>query len=388
LVPRARLELARLAALDFESSASTDSAIGAFGKGRDYGRRACIRGQRIIRALMKTSDFDYHLPDTLIARYPLARRDASRLLHVDAIKETYTDRLFAELPDFFRAGDLLVFNDTRVIKARLYGEKSSGGKIEALVERVLNEHEALLFMRASKSPKPGAQIRFADAIAAEVMEREGDLFRVASTRPARCWNGSRNTARCRCRLTCPGPPKPPTIPAIRPSTPGIPARWRRPRRACISTRPCWPRCGTLGVSTAFVTLHVGAGTFQPVRAETLAEHVMHTERYAIPEATLAAVARRNNAAAASARWAPPACAHWNPPPATVSYCAPARARPICSSRRVPFQGGGTAADQLPSAEIDPADAGLGLWRQPNCCARRMPMPWRSNTAFSATAMRC
>ena len=84
---------------------------------------------------MKTSDFDYDLPDALIARYPLARRDASRLLHVDAAISGFTDRLFAELPSFFRPGDLLVFNDTRVIKARLHGEKASGGKIEALVER-------------------------------------------------------------------------------------------------------------------------------------------------------------------------------------------------------------------------------------------------------------
>ena len=136
-------------------------------------------GQRIIRALMKTSDFDYELPDALIARYPLARRDASRLLHIDSPHAVYADRLFAELPGFFRPGDLLVFNDTRVIKARLYGEKATGGKIEALVERVLGEHEALLFMRASKSPKPGAQIRFAGEIGCQVTGREGDLFRVA-----------------------------------------------------------------------------------------------------------------------------------------------------------------------------------------------------------------
>jgi len=97
-------------------------------------------GQRIIRALMKTSDFDYELPDALIARYPLARRDASRLLHIDSPHAVYSDRLFAELPGFFRPGDLLVFNDTRVIKARKYRKKATGGKIEALVERVLGEH--------------------------------------------------------------------------------------------------------------------------------------------------------------------------------------------------------------------------------------------------------
>jgi S-adenosylmethionine:tRNA ribosyltransferase-isomerase len=245
--------------------------------------------QRIMRALMKTSDFDYHLPDAQIARYPLARRDASRLLHVDAVHEIYTDRLFAELPGLFRAGDLLVFNDTRVIKARLYGEKSSGGKIEALVERVLGEHEALLFMRASKSPKPGAQIRFADAIAAEVTGREGDLFRVAFD-PARTvleWLEQYGAI-----------PLPPYI--DRTADASDDARYqtvyaRNPGAVAAPTaglhfdEAMLAALRALGVETAFVTLHVGAGTFQPVRAETLAEHVMHSERYAIPETTRTAV---------------------------------------------------------------------------------------------------
>jgi S-adenosylmethionine:tRNA ribosyltransferase-isomerase len=245
--------------------------------------------QRIIRGLMKTSDFDYHLPDTLIARYPLARRDASRLLHVDAVNERFTDRLFAELPGFFRPGDLLVFNDTRVIKARLYGEKASGGRIEALVERVLSEHEALLFMRASKSPKPGAQIRFAGAIAAEVTGREGDLFRVAFD-PAHTvleWLDLHGAM-----------PLPPyleraaegdddtryqTVYASNPGAVAAPTAGLHFDEAMLAT------LRTQGVETAFVTLHVGAGTFQPVRAETLAEHVMHSERYAIPAATVSAI---------------------------------------------------------------------------------------------------
>jgi S-adenosylmethionine:tRNA ribosyltransferase-isomerase len=248
-----------------------------------------LGGQRIIAALMKTSDFDYLLPDVLIARYPLARRDASRLLHVDAGKTVYTDRLFAELPTFFRPGDLLVFNDTRVIKARLRGEKATGGKIEALVERVLDEHEALLFMRASKSPKPGARVRFADAIGCQVTGREGDLFRVAFD-PARTvleW------------LELYGEiPLPPYIDraadsdddaryqTVYASNPGAVAA---PTAGLHFDEAMLAALRAQGIETAFVTLHVGAGTFQPVRAETLAEHVMHSERYAIPEATLAAV---------------------------------------------------------------------------------------------------
>jgi len=245
--------------------------------------------QRIIRSLMKTSDFDYFLPEALIALYPLAQRDASRLLHVDAPQSRLTDRRFAELPSFFRAGDLLIFNDTRVIKARLHGEKSSGGKIEALVERVLSEHEALLFMRASKSPKPGARIRFADAIAARVTGREGDLFRVEFD-PARTvldWlelygeiplppyidRGAEAEDEARYQ----------TVYASNPGAVAAPTAGLHFDETMLATL----RAG--GVETAFVTLHVGAGTFQPVRVESVAEHVMHSERYAIPQATVNAI---------------------------------------------------------------------------------------------------
>jgi S-adenosylmethionine:tRNA ribosyltransferase-isomerase len=246
-------------------------------------------GQRIIHDRMKTSDFDYLLPDALIARYPLTRRDASRLLHIDAPNAVCTDRLFTELAGFFQSGDLLVFNDTRVIKARLYGEKSTGGKIEALVERVLSSHEALLFMRASKSPKPGAQIRFSDAIPAQVIGREGDLFRVAfdPTHTVLEWLDQYGEI-----------PLPPYL--DRAAEADDDARYQTVF-ACNPGAVAAPTAGlhfdenmlatlrNLGVETAFVTLHVGAGTFLPVRAETLAEHVMHTERYDIPVATVAAV---------------------------------------------------------------------------------------------------
>ena len=238
---------------------------------------------------MKTSDFNYFLPDRLIARYPLELRTASRLLHVDAGKGGFSDRFFAELPAFFRPGDLLVFNDTRVIKARLHGEKASGGRIEALVERVLGEHEALLFMRASKSPKPGARVRFAGVLDARVTGREGDLFRVAFD-PAHSvleWLERYGEV-----------PLPPYI--DRAADAGDDMRYQTVY-ACNPGAVAAPTAGlhfddamleTLrahGVETSFVTLHVGAGTFQPVRADNLAEHVMHTERYAIPEQTVAAV---------------------------------------------------------------------------------------------------
>ncbi|MEW5769388.1 MAG: tRNA preQ1(34) S-adenosylmethionine ribosyltransferase-isomerase QueA [Pseudomonadota bacterium] len=239
---------------------------------------------------MKTSDFDFALPDELIARYPLAERTASRLLHVDGPRGAFEDRLFAELPSLFRAGDLLVFNDTRVIKARLRGEKASGGKVEALVERVLSEREALLFMRASKSPKAGSVVRFAGCLDALVLGREDDLFRVAFD-PAHTvleW-----------LERCGEVPLPPymdrgaeadddaryqTVYARDPGAVAAPTAGLHFDQAMLD------HLAAMGVATAFVTLHVGAGTFLPVRVEHVAEHKMHTERYAIPEATVAAVA--------------------------------------------------------------------------------------------------
>ena len=240
---------------------------------------------------MKTSDFDYLLPDELIARYPPERRGDSRLLHVDPEADAYADCQFADLPGLFRRGDLLVFNDTRVIKARLFGEKASGGRIEALIERVLSEREALAFIRASKSPRPGSRLRFAGAFEAEVVGREGDLFRLAFD-PARSvldWLDAYGQL-----------PLPPYI--DRAAEADDEARYqtvyaREPGAVAAPTAglhfddTMLARLSMLGVETAFVTLHVGAGTFQPVRVEAIAEHRMHSERYVIPETTVAAVAR-------------------------------------------------------------------------------------------------
>lgn len=240
---------------------------------------------------MKTSDFDYSLPDELIARYPPETRGGSRLLHVEPAREGFTDRRFADLPNLFRAGDLLVFNDTRVIKARLHGEKATGGRIEALVERVLSGHEALAFIRASKPPKPGMRLRFADAVEAEVLGREGDLYRLAFD-PAHTvleWLERYGLL-----------PLPPYI--DRAAEADDEARYqtvyaREPGAVAAPTaglhfdQAMLDRLRGLGVETAFVTLHVGAGTFQPVRAENIGEHRMHSEWYEIPAATVAAVAQ-------------------------------------------------------------------------------------------------
>lgn len=244
---------------------------------------------------MKTSDFDYHLPDELIARHPLPERGGSRLLHVDGGSGTLADCRFAQLPELFRPGDLLVFNDTRVIKARLRGVKATGGKVEALVERVLSEHEALVFIRASKPPRPGMVLRFADAVQALVLDRVDDMLRLAFD-PARSvleWLEAYGEV-----------PLPPYL--ERPPEAGDDARYqtvyaREPGAVAAPTaglhfdEAMLATLKTRGVETAFVTLHVGAGTFQPVRVEDVVEHRMHTERYAIPQVTVDAIARAGQA---------------------------------------------------------------------------------------------
>jgi S-adenosylmethionine:tRNA ribosyltransferase-isomerase len=239
---------------------------------------------------MKTSDFDFFLPDELIARYPLPERGASRLLHVDGKAGSIQDRFFAELPEFFRPGDLLIFNDTRVIKARLRGKKPTGGKVEGLVERVLSEHEALLFMRASKSLRPGMMLRFAGCLDALVLDRQDDLFRMAFD-PAHTvleW-----LERCG---EVPLPPYMERAPELADDDRYQTVYARDPGAVAAPTaglhfdEAMLARLVAAGVETAFVTLHVGAGTFLPVRAEAVADHKMHTERYVIPPQTVAAVA--------------------------------------------------------------------------------------------------
>jgi S-adenosylmethionine:tRNA ribosyltransferase-isomerase len=238
---------------------------------------------------MKTADFDYSLPDDLIARYPLAERAASRLLHVDGPVGRYQDHLFRDLPGFFRPGDLLVFNDTRVIKARLHGRKETGGQIEALVERVLSEHEALAFIRASHAPRTGMRLVFSDVAAAEVLDRRDDLYRLRfdPSRTVLDWLDAYGEL-----------PLPPyleraaelgdaeryqTVYAREPGAVAAPTaglHFDEAMLACL---------GGVGVETAYVTLHVGAGTFQPVRADDVREHRMHSELYEVPAATVAAV---------------------------------------------------------------------------------------------------
>jgi S-adenosylmethionine:tRNA ribosyltransferase-isomerase len=234
------------------------------------------------------SDFDFALPPELIAQHPAAERSGSRLL--DGTGAAPADRMFRELPSLLASGDLLVFNDTRVIKARLFGAKDTGGAVEALVERVLPGHEVLAHLRASKSPRPGQRVRFAEAFDAEVLGRDGpddSLFRLRFP--------SEPLALLEAHGHVPLPPyiehadeaddaaRYQTVFAARPGAVAAPTA------ALHFDQPMLDRLRDAGIAMARVTLHVGAGTFQPVRSENLAEHKMHSEWFEVPQATVDAI---------------------------------------------------------------------------------------------------
>ena len=239
------------------------------------------------------ADFDFALPAELIAQHPAAERSASRLL--DGRGETPVDRVFRDLPALLNPGDLLVFNDTKVIKARLLGAKASGGAVEALVERVLTNNEVLAHLRASKSPKPGSIVHFDAAdgarFSAEVLGRGGpeqSLFHLRFPSdpfallerfghvPLPPYIGHADTADDERRYQ--------TVFARRPGAVAAPTAALHFDAALLAA------LAERGVRQAHVTLHVGAGTFQPVRSENLAAHKMHSEWFEVGSATVAAIA--------------------------------------------------------------------------------------------------
>lgn len=237
---------------------------------------------------MKTSDFSFDLPDELIARYPMAERSASRLLVFDAKQNAIQDRIFKDIEAMLSPGDLLVFNNTRVIPARLFGEKLSGGKLEALVERVIGEHEVLAHVRCSRSPKPGQQIRLGGALV-EVVGREDALFhlRFPSEKPVLDvledighmplphYMERDDADEDRERYQTVYAEKPGAVAA--------------PTAGLHFDEPLMSRLKAKGIQFAFVTLHVGAGTFKPVKVDNVDEHVMHSEYIEVSDEVVQAV---------------------------------------------------------------------------------------------------
>lgn len=232
------------------------------------------------------ADFDYDLPPELIAQAPLPQRSASRLLVVGG--QDCSDSLMADLPLHLRPGDLLVVNDSRVLHARLLGRKASGGQVEVLVERVLPDNEVLAQVRASKSPQAGSRLLLEGVIDAEVLGRTGEFYRL------RFAGNALELIEQHGRL-----PLPPYV--ERPAADADETRYQTvfarnkgsvaaPTAGLHFDAALLAAVRERGVEVAYVTLHVGAGTFQPVRVDDLSQHRMHTESYVVPAETAAAIA--------------------------------------------------------------------------------------------------
>ncbi|MFC8748950.1 tRNA preQ1(34) S-adenosylmethionine ribosyltransferase-isomerase QueA [Pseudomonas oryzihabitans] len=237
---------------------------------------------------MHVADFHFDLPESLIARHPLAERRGSRLLVLDGPSGELSHRHFADLLGYLRPGDLMVFNDTRVIPARLFGQKASGGKLEILVERVLDEERVLAHVRSSKSPKPGGRILIDGGAEAEMVARHEALFELKFAEPVLPLLERVGHM-----------PLPPYI--DRPDEAEDRERYQTvyarnagavaaPTAGLHFDEPLLEAIRAKGVATAFVTLHVGAGTFQPVRVERIEDHHMHREWLQVDQAVVDAVA--------------------------------------------------------------------------------------------------
>ncbi|HRH90367.1 MAG TPA: tRNA preQ1(34) S-adenosylmethionine ribosyltransferase-isomerase QueA [Agitococcus sp.] len=237
---------------------------------------------------MQLSDFSYHLPDELIARYPLEQRSASRLLYLS--QQGVQHKQVVDLPTLIKPNDLLVFNDTRVLAARLYGQKSSGGKVEVLVERIISDDTALVHLRASNSPKAGAQLLFANGqVQAQMLERVEDLFKLQFSQPIRG-----------VLAQCGEMPLPPYLnrQVEQDDSERYQTVYSDPNKQNSVAAPTaglhfddtlLANLKAAGASFAYVTLHVGAGTFRPVKTEDIRDHQMHSEWLNVPEETVQAI---------------------------------------------------------------------------------------------------
>ncbi|MCA2017831.1 tRNA preQ1(34) S-adenosylmethionine ribosyltransferase-isomerase QueA [Vibrio tritonius] len=240
---------------------------------------------------MHVSDFSFELPDELIARYPKTERTASRLLQLNGNSGELTDGTFKNVLELVQPGDLLVFNNTRVIPARMFGRKASGGKLEVLVERMLDEHSILAHVRCSKPPKPGTELFLGenDEFQAEMVARHDALFEIRFTSA---------TAVLDILNTIGHMPLPPYI--DRPDEDADKERYqtvynKKPGAVAAPTaglhfdKPLLEQIKAKGVEFAYVTLHVGAGTFQPVRVDDVENHHMHSEYVEVPQEVVDAI---------------------------------------------------------------------------------------------------
>ena len=242
---------------------------------------------------MRVADFDYALPEELIAQHPAAQRRASRLLRVDGATGALQDQMFADLPRDIDFRDVVVLNDTRVIKARLAARKSTGGKLEVFVERMLGTHEAFVLMRASTPVTAGATIAIGDTVTASVLGREADLYHLRFSEPVEGVLERYGSVPLPPYIThAPGPDDIERYQTVYAERPGAVAA---PTAGLHFDMPMLDALAGRGVKIARITLHVGPGTFQPVRVENVADHKMHSERYNVPQSTVDVIAAARKA---------------------------------------------------------------------------------------------
>ncbi len=232
---------------------------------------------------MELSDFDYQLPESLIAQSPLVDRNASRLMVIYPAKHKIRDQKFAQLSTFLNPGDLLVFNNTRVIPARLFGRKESGGKVEVMVERVLDDSKLLAHIRSSKSPRPDSRLILENQIHCLMSERKDDLFILVQKSDMSWFELLESYGHI---------PLPPYIQreddaddreryqTVYAETPGAVAA---PTAGLHFDQQQIAQLQAMDINMAFITLHVGAGTFQPVRGDNIDDHIMHAEYIVVPQ---------------------------------------------------------------------------------------------------------
>jgi len=243
---------------------------------------------------MRTQDFDFYLPSQLIAQHPTIDRTSSRMLHLNSIDGSLSDKKFLDLPNLLQAGDLLIFNDTRVIKARLFGHKHTGGNVEILIERVIDEHTAYAHVRASRSPKVGSLMKLSDVFDVVVTARHNDLFELRFLSETSVLDLLEQHGAL---------PLPPYI--THEATSEDEDRYQTVFSKHLGAVAA-PTAGLhfndimlevlkqKGVEIAYVTLHVGAGTFQPVRVDDINEHKMHSELYSISQKTIDMIVETKN----------------------------------------------------------------------------------------------
>jgi S-adenosylmethionine:tRNA ribosyltransferase-isomerase len=238
---------------------------------------------------VQVADFHFDLPEELIAKSPKADRDSSRLMHLDGKTGQIEHKVFSDIVDLVNPGDLLIFNNTRVIPARLFGQKESGGKVEILVERIVDEHTVLAHVRANKSPKPGNVLILEGEIRAEMMGRQDDLFELKFLEQESVLSALERKGHM---------PLPPYI--DRPDTEDDKERYQTvynekpgavaaPTAGLHFTEQLLDKIKQKGAELAFVTLHVGAGTFQSIRVDNVDEHKMHSEYAEVPQNVVDAI---------------------------------------------------------------------------------------------------